>query len=411
MVLAKKASWLKTALMLALCFAIVMVTFYPEKTKADSSKIFQVVATFNGDASTQRGFSWFSTPDVTGSDIRVSTNLDMTGAIVFNGTSNTFSKIETAFAPSETTYYNHKALATGLTPDTKYYYQAGSAAQNIWGEMGSFTTNSGNELTFMLTTDVHLGANDLPGNAEFYAEALKDAVVKNGKPFDFIATTGDYTTQWAWDGMGLSTYRYHEDEWIRGMSFPEYSETTFVHATGNHDNKVGLAPAQYAMINHYNVTNATGDAAGGINYSFDYGNVHFVVFNNRESSALASTAEQNWLRDDLAASTKQWKIVFLHYPVYSGGTVSSTMQNMVNYIEAAGADYVFQGHTHNYTRTLPVINGATQSRTIMDLSVGNAQKYYNIDQTGTTYVINSTTGGADTWGGGGSLNAQQRSNR
>ena len=52
-------------------------------------------------------------------------------------------------------------------------------------------------------------------------------------------------------------------------------------------------------------------------YSFDYGNTHFAVLNsgtdkNENDKSKIMTEQGNWLRDDLNASDKKWKIVMVH---------------------------------------------------------------------------------------------------
>lgn len=55
-------------------------------------------------------------------------------------------------------------------------------------------------------------------------------------------------------------------------------------------------------------------------YSFDYGEVHFIVLNSQwdETEAFKSglLAEQlEWLREDASCSRKKWKIVLIHKDV------------------------------------------------------------------------------------------------
>jgi hypothetical protein len=67
----------------------------------------------------------------------------------------------------------------------------------------------------------------------------------------------------------------------------------------------------------------------------------------------------NWLRADLASSTRQWTIAFWHHPPYSKGSHNSdTETNLVQMrqiflpiLEEAGVDLVLAGHSHSYERS------------------------------------------------------------
>jgi hypothetical protein len=125
------------------------------------------------------------------------------------------------------------------------------------------------------------------------------------------------------------------------------------------------------------------DAGGGLkrqidhmsNYSFDYGNAHFVfldanphVFNNLLPGGPPSTAPafpfplypsvlRNWLINDLDASHQMWKVVVFHQPIFSSGnaTISNDqMRTISQFLQDHGVNLVFNGHEHNYQRTKPI---------------------------------------------------------
>jgi len=111
------------------------------------------------------------------------------------------------------------------------------------------------------------------------------------------------------------------------------------------------------------------------NYSFDYGNAHFVfldanphVFDNLLPGGPPSTPQafpfpsyptvlKNWLIDDLDGSRQTWKIVVFHQPIFSSGnaTVSNDQMRTIGaFLEDHGVNLVFNGHEHNYQRTHPL---------------------------------------------------------
>lgn len=111
------------------------------------------------------------------------------------------------------------------------------------------------------------------------------------------------------------------------------------------------------------------------NYSFDYGNAHFLyldadphLFNDNLPSTNAfsapppvftayPTALGQWVINDLDSSRQLWKIVVFHQPAFSSGDatiVNNQMRAVAKLLEDHGVNIVFNGHEHNYQRTLPI---------------------------------------------------------
>jgi len=111
------------------------------------------------------------------------------------------------------------------------------------------------------------------------------------------------------------------------------------------------------------------------NYSFDYGNAHFVfldanphVFDGILDGAAVFAAPQltfpaypsvlrNWLINDLDSSAQPWKFVVFHQPAFSSGNATvknNQMRAIARFLEDHGVNMVFNGHEHNYQRTLPL---------------------------------------------------------
>ena len=102
------------------------------------------------------------------------------------------------------------------------------------------------------------------------------------------------------------------------------------------------------------------------NFSWDYGDVHFVTFDTNSLGDVARLHGQlNWVIADLKASSARWKIVYGHHPLagvpdkpeHPGGNY---YQQVVNRLKAAGVDLFMTGHSHTYSWTYPLtgqING------------------------------------------------------
>jgi hypothetical protein len=74
----------------------------------------------------------------------------------------------------------------------------------------------------------------------------------------------------------------------------------------------------------------------------------------------------NWLIHDLDTSNQTWKFVIYHQPAFSSGNATlrnDQMRNVAKLLEDHDVNLVFNGHEHNYQRTLPLrsLAGVTAS--------------------------------------------------
>ena len=116
------------------------------------------------------------------------------------------------------------------------------------------------------------------------------------------------------------------------------------------------------------------------NYSFDYGSAHFVfldanphLFDGVLDGPAITAAPQltfppypsvlrDWLIHDLDSSSQPWKFVVFHQPAFSSGNATvrnNQMRAAAKFLEDHGVNMVFNGHEHNYQRTLPIRANAT----------------------------------------------------
>jgi hypothetical protein len=142
------------------------------------------------------------------------------------------------------------------------------------------------------------------------------------------------------------------------------------------------------------------------NYSFDEGNVHFLVldanphlFGGVLPSGTASsaappvfppypTALGNWVINDLDSSKQTWKIVLFHQPSFSSGDatiVNNQMRAVAKILEDHGVNMVFNGHEHNYQRTYPI--RATAKTSLQPSSTGGPAVYIDTAYNGTTDTV------------------------
>ncbi|MCA9248916.1 MAG: DNRLRE domain-containing protein, partial [Planctomycetales bacterium] len=108
------------------------------------------------------------------------------------------------------------------------------------------------------------------------------------------------------------------------------------------------------------------------NFSWDYGNVHFVTFESTEQGTHNSMADRerldgllDYVVADLQASDARWKIVYTHHLVAGAPDKPEDpsdyyYQQVVSRLLGAGADLFLAGHSHTYYWTYPLtgeING------------------------------------------------------
>jgi len=98
---------------------------------------------------------------------------------------------------------------------------------------------------------------------------------------------------------------------------------------------------------------AAGDPTKGY-YSFDIGQWHIVALNSNcgAVSCDAGSAQEQWLRADLAAHPTLCSLVYWHHPLYSSGQ-HGINKKMVPLFQAAydgGVDVALVGHDHDYER-------------------------------------------------------------
>jgi len=139
-------------------------------------------------------------------------------------------------------------------------------------------------------------------------------------------------------------------------------------AFGNHDVRTAAGlPGEQNFASPVPVEGVTSPVAAPVgetpehNYSFDYGDVHFVTFDTNSFDDPTRLDNQlAWLEADLAASTATWKLVFGHHPV--AGVPDKSLdpgdnyyQQVVSRLRAAGADLLLVGDSHTYSWTYPLV--------------------------------------------------------
>jgi len=124
-------------------------------------------------------------------------------------------------------------------------------------------------------------------------------------------------------------------------------------AVGNHEYQTAGAAPYFAYFGAL-----AGDPAKGY-YSYDLGSWHVIVVNSSCAAVggcQAGSAQERWVRADLAASGARCTLAYWHHPLFTSGAVhapATEMRPIFTALYEAGADLVLSGHNHQYERFAP----------------------------------------------------------
>ena len=161
---------------------------------------------------------------------------------------------------------------------------------------------------------------------------------------------------------------------------------------GNHEYETAGATGYY----HYFGALA-GDSGVGY-YSYDLAGWHIIALNSNVAMT-AGSAEETWLRADLAAHPARCTLAYWHHPRFSSGEHGSSTapEPLWQALYDANADVVINGHDHTYERFAPQNpSGALDStRGIREFVVGmGGAGFYDFPQIrDNSEVRNNTTHG------------------
>lgn len=112
-------------------------------------------------------------------------------------------------------------------------------------------------------------------------------------------------------------------------------------------------------------------------YSYDYGDVHFVVLNTQQGELrnwYPNLLEEQkiWLMRDLANTKKKWKVILMHRGAWTNGSMNEIGQVFGPVFDGYHVDVVFSGHTHIYARTRSLKDGKSDSTGTVYITTGRS---------------------------------------
>ena len=268
--------------------------------------------------------------------------------------------------------YAKKATLKNLKSDTAYAYviAAGGKTSDIY----YFSTASSGSYDFVFLTDPQIKTEE---HGKSWADTVNKAVSSLGA--DFIVSAGDQIES----ADSELLYSYAIVDALSGVAFaPSVGP--------GHDSQ----SSHYS--DHFNLPNLSADYGKNktsADYWYTYNGTLFMHLNMSDDGASNNGEHEAFMKEAIAANPDtKWKIVVMHYSVYSTGKHGGTNAKMIEIREKLvpiftelDVDIVLSGHDHVYTRT-HIMNGLTVSN---DTVVNNTV----VSPNGVLYLCaNSCTG-------------------
>lgn len=261
----------------------------------------------------------------------------------------------------------------GLAPNSTHTYavKAEDKAANVSPQSASETVTT----STAVTSPVVVAAGDIacaPTDSDYNGglgtaigcrqRATSDAVI--GTAPDEVLVLGDsqYET-----GDLLSHQQVYDPTWGRFKAKTQPS-------VGDHEYQTPNATGYFGYFGA-----AAGDPAKGY-YAYDLGSWRLYALNsNCDSVACAAgSAQEQWLRGDLAAHPSSCVLAYWHHPLFSSGGSYSRTQALWQALYEAGGDLVLTGHEHIYERFAPQnAAGASDPKGIREFVVGSGGKSHH----------------------------------
>ena len=264
---------------------------------SESRYIRQIVAQDN---STSRTIMWQS--DSSEADAVIEYRL------VGDEHTQTIGATDKAFTDDGSTTYIHEATLTGLAPNTKYEYRVGYGPDRR-SDWYSLEIAGGN------VYDVLIYPDSQSADYSQWEEIVKSSALRNPRTALYISM-GDLVDN------GEQAYQWRT--WLNSIK-PLSANVPLATTLGNHEMYTldWKMREPYAYLNYFAVPPNGNETFNRRYYSFDFGDVHYVVL---DTMLYESNHEDNhdthhpdlydvqvqWLRQDLAANTKKWTVVLMH---------------------------------------------------------------------------------------------------
>jgi len=230
------------------------------------------------------------------------------------------------------------------------------------------------------------GASGVSGAATVtVVDPSADPVLVGAGDIASCTSSGDEATAKLLDGIPGTVFTLGDNAYESGTT-TEYNNC-YGPSWGRHK-----ARTQPTLGNHeYNTANASGyygyfgvlagDPTKGY-YSYTLGQWHVIVLNSNSDcgviSCAAGSAQEQWLRADLAAHPTTCTLAYWHHPRFNSGAEHGNDLNVAPLWQALydfHADVILNGHEHVYERFAPQNpSGVADAAGIRQFTVGTGGK-------------------------------------
>lgn len=252
-----------------------------------------------------------------------------------------------AFSDDGVTTYIHTAAVTDLKPGTAYEYRVGAGdKRSSWQ---SFHTAQGHDFKALIFPDSQ------SSDYSVWAATAQPAWQRN-QDAQFFINMGDLVDN------GQDHYQWNA--WFDVVG-DMIARIPVVPLLGNHEtyDKDWKVRMPEAYLHLFALPRIDREKYQNQFYSFDYGDVHFVVLNT-QSQELADFKpsldedEVAWFKEDMAKTTKKWKIVLMHKDPLQYGFANRPQPREEGFspegrlwmplFDQYGVDAVLSAHLHTY---------------------------------------------------------------
>lgn len=252
-----------------------------------------------------------------------------------------------AFSDDGVTTYIHTAAVTDLKPGTAYEYRVGAGDKR--SDWQSFHTAQGHDFKALIFPDSQ------SSDYSVWAATAQPAWQRN-QDAQFFINMGDLVDN------GQDYYQWNA--WFDVVG-DMIARIPVVPLLGNHEtyDKDWKVRMPEAYLHLFALPRIDREKYQNQFYSFDYGDVHFVVLNT-QSQELADFEpsldedEVAWFKEDMAKTTKKWKIVLMHKDPLQYGFANRPQPREEGFspegrlwmplFDQYGVDAVLSAHLHTY---------------------------------------------------------------
>ena len=341
--------------MLSLVFGILLLGCGSGVAKTDSGKTTESFTAFTetdafnlrqvitADSSASRTVMWQSDAEEKDAFVEYRATKDENVAIQTQK-----EHINDKFTDNGKTTYVHTVILQNLQPGTEYEYRLGHEnRRSQWYRLN--TANSHNHYKALIFPDSQ------SAKYKVWEDVAMPAWQRN-RDARFFITMGDLVDN--------GEHAYQWNEWFTRVG-PMISRIPAAPVLGNHETYTmdWKVRVPQAYLHYFQLPEGAPEAYKNQFYSFDYGDVHYVVLNTqmREMKDFYPNLLQDqlaWFKADMEKSKKKWNVVLMHKDVLRYGFltrktpreegVSEEGRVFMPLFDKYKVDVVLTAHLHTY---------------------------------------------------------------